>query len=264
MISIHVLRVEDDTVLPDGIAWQDYFNPRPPCGGRQMHWAHGLTIFRFQSTSSVWRTTGGNFHTPYADRDFNPRPPCGGRLAVPAFKSLNSLHFNPRPPCGGRRNVMRRIAEFQNFNPRPPCGGRPGANEYIAACRRFQSTSSVWRTTEAHGGRREEVRNFNPRPPCGGRLISSSSTSSAALFQSTSSVWRTTPAHPLVGLAGVISIHVLRVEDDPPTDVKKSKTPEFQSTSSVWRTTALASSGAVVQVYFNPRPPCGGRLRPTR
>ena len=58
----------------------------------------------------------------------------------------------------------------------------------------FQSTSSVWRTTGA--GRRAFrpfCRHFNPRPPCGGR-----------------------PGALRPAAAGrVISIHVLRVEDDP-------------------------------------------------
>ena len=84
IISIHVLRVEDDFCI---------------LILRDVHLV-------FQSTSSVWRTTLFRIRNAFTAHDFNPRPPCGGRLAVPAFKSLNSLHFNPRPPCG------------------PPCGGR--------------------------------------------------------------------------------------------------------------------------------------------
>ena len=34
----------------------------------------------------------------------------------------------------------------------------------------------------------------------------------------------------------------------------------FQSTSSVWRTTSAVGFHAFPPVYFNPRPPCGGRL----
>ena len=33
-ISIHVLRVEDDAAILIFSAYFDYFNPRPPCGGR--------------------------------------------------------------------------------------------------------------------------------------------------------------------------------------------------------------------------------------
>ena len=57
-----------------------------------------------------------------------------------------------------------------------------------------------------------------------------------SLFQSTSSVWRTTQIDRAQGIASTISIHVLRVEDD------------------------RADRRALRQrLYFNPRPPCGGR-----
>ena len=56
------------------------------------------------------------------------------------------------------------------------------------------------------------------------------------IFQSTSSVWRTTLCPALPGGARLISIHVLRVEDD------------------------LMSGQQVLGIDdFNPRPPCGGR-----
>ena len=77
----------------------------------------------------------------------------------------------------------------------------------------FQSPSSVWRTTSA-----------------------ACPNSCYTLFQSTSSVWRTTSSEPVTLVRCCISIHVLRVEDDP-----KAKT------------------NATVKADFNPRPPCGGR-----
>ena len=56
-ISIHVLRVEDDTSRRSWWNFPCYFNPRPPCGGRQTPGAGRWTQDQFQSTSSVWRTT---------------------------------------------------------------------------------------------------------------------------------------------------------------------------------------------------------------
>ena len=130
----------------------------------------------------------------------------------------------------------------------------------ITAMRRvkFQSTSSVWRTTrkryfESKGGyisihvlRVEDDRgrtalwpsppDFNPRPPCGGRLRLWGCFLTRAGFQSTSSVWRTTSVQLLHERKRHISIHVLRVEDDPPRP-----------------------AGSPQGTYFNPRPPCGGR-----
>ena len=55
-ISIHVPRVEDDNFALAVDVADDYFNPRPPCGGRR---------------PSLCRPTSINH--------FNPRPPCGGR-----------------------------------------------------------------------------------------------------------------------------------------------------------------------------------------
>ena len=57
IISIHVLRVEDDPAfqLPDRA--RIHFNPRPPCGGRLDTGGSIMDDALFQSTSSVWRTT---------------------------------------------------------------------------------------------------------------------------------------------------------------------------------------------------------------
>ena len=126
-----------------------------------------------------------------------------------------TLCFNLRPPCGGRLggkdSGWRKDA---NFNPRPPCGGRRTLSQIYAHSMVFQSTSSVWRTTQKaaaimdladisiHVLRVEDddcspifhhlTTYFNPRPPCGGRQLSLEDFAKAAGFQSTSSVWRTT------------------------------------------------------------------------
>ena len=93
--------------------------------------------------------------------------------------------------------------------------------------KKFQSTSSVWRTTE---------------PPL-------QRPSPTAAFQSTSSVWRTTKAIASGTGPQAISIHVLRVEDDLTTPKQIRFLEQFQSTSSVWRTTqarqALAGEQAI-------------------
>ena len=84
----------------------------------------------------------------------------------------------------------------------------------------------------------------------------------------------------------MISIHVLRVEDDAIRFEFDTEFQIFQSTSSVWRTTGADGDDVVKAIisihvlrveddcfpagyeaqrdYFNPRPPCGGRRRPKR
>ena len=56
-ISIHVLRVEDDTAAYTYYMGARNFNPRPPCGGRLAYLCTVTPPTAFQSTSSVWRTT---------------------------------------------------------------------------------------------------------------------------------------------------------------------------------------------------------------
>ena len=147
---------------------------------------------RFQSTSSVWRTT-----TLTIASDTGPQAISIHVLRVeddrrPVRNGHYPRDFNPRPPCGGRRVQIQQRKMQENFNPRPPCGGRPTESRTSSHISRFQSTSSVWRTTTR---------------PWFSRLRRS-------LFQSTSSVWRTTIAIASDTGPQAISIHVLRVEDD--------------------------------------------------
>ena len=80
---------------------------------------------------------------------------------------------------------------------------------------KFQSTSSMWRTTSQRLDVRQQVREF----------------------QSTSSMWRTTGYILKKWVQDVISIHVLHVEDDSLRYNGFCGQHRFQSTSSMWRTT---------------------------
>ena len=101
-------------------------------------------------------------------------------------------------------------------------------------------------------------------------------------FQSTSSARRTTLIWGQLNKAYIISIHVLREEDDPKFFTRTSLQQRFQSTSSARRTTVSIttnepSKNISIHVLreeddgsrvlydkenpnFNPRPPRGGRL----
>ena len=145
-ISIHVLHVEDDTPRPRCRRPRTYFNPRPPCGGRQ--------ISRRLQRGMAY---------------FNPRPPCGGRQRKSGSRQPArsiSIHVlraeddgkasTARPTDTISIHVLRAEDDRKEasnggdadyFNPRPPCGGRHQAilDETVGPI--FQSTSSVWRTT---------------------------------------------------------------------------------------------------------------------
>ena len=99
---------------------------------------------------------------------------------------------------------------------------------------------------------------FNPRPPCGGRPRNRSRLRAGVVFQSTSPVWRTTEnlksvsrvnafqsTSPVWRTTYIISLLLSFVK--------------FQSTSPVWRTTDCFLCTNAGCMYFNPRPPCGGR-----
>ena len=100
-ISIHVPRVEDDATAFFSSSVAIYFNPRPPCGGRRAHSLAISSLYEFQSTSPVWRTTRTtacfiatktiSIHVPRVEDDRPTRRP-----------RMRRRHFNPRPPCGGR------------------------------------------------------------------------------------------------------------------------------------------------------------------
>ena len=124
---------------------------------------------QFQSTSSVRRTTSACWE--------------------PAAPAAISIHVLRAEDDSQRPIGYYRLADF---NPRPPCGGRPLARRCFSTHQRFQSTSSVWRTTHRSCCRPCSVGHFNPRPPCGGRRKIPDLASCFAKFQSTSSVWRTT------------------------------------------------------------------------
>ena len=161
---------------------------------------------QIKSTPSIaWRTLC-----------FNLRPPCGGRLCTGGalycvgvtFQSTSSawrtthpaaLSLGPEPisihvlRVEDDRALSHARASSSHFNPRPPCGGRLGMLDMPEDELEFQSTSSVWRTTRGQQKAR----------------------GTAAGFQSTSSVWRTTTSSYQKRPPRLISIHVLRVEDDP-------------------------------------------------
>ena len=195
--------------------WAKHFNPRPPCGGRPSQSTYHMSYHGFQSTSPVWRTTsdretantnkGISIHVPRVEDDRHSTDDHNG-----------GRYFNPRPPCGGRRHDPLLFDCSDLFQSTSPVW-RTTRAIYSRFCGRagFQSTSPVWRTTHESDIFTVLRQYFNPRPPCGGRRLSS------------------VEREQIVS----ISIHVPRVEDDLPNSYNMSGNLTFQSTSPVWRTT---------------------------
>ena len=79
-ISIHAPREGGDVIQPEPIYGANYFNPRPPRGGRRcILWPLCLPVWVFQST-----------------------PPARGATSRIPIVSNRIGYFNPRPPRGGR------------------------------------------------------------------------------------------------------------------------------------------------------------------
>ncbi len=122
------------------------------------------------------------------------------------------------------------------FNPRPPRGGRHLRPTPFRDSRYFNPRPP-------RGGRRVQARgikihdHFNPRPPRGGRLISHFHLVNVDLFQSTP---------PARGATTALGKKVDVIE-------------KFQSTPPARGATAARPEAGAGRLYFNPRPPRGGR-----
>ena len=170
--------------------------------------------------------------------NFNPRTPCGVRPAIVVFLLPTVTNFNPRTPCGVRRAV-RRVKRFQDhFNPRTPCGVRPISWPRSATKLPFQSTHPMRGATERHCPRGSDAADFNPRTPCGVRHDRRD-----RAFQ-----------------RGHISIHAPHAGCD-----LIDKLQTFSNFISIHAPHAGcdAVQGRMVsgRHHFNPRTPCGVRLR---
>ena len=101
---------------------------------------------------------------------------------------------------------------------------------------------------------------FNPRPPWGGRLTHSDSHLHKQ-YISIHALRGEGDPHPLrpSKCARKISIHALRGEGDIHSATLEDCDYTFQSTPSVGRATISYISLLLVILYFNPRPPWGGR-----
>ena len=105
-ISIHAPRAGGDRQARPRETHRAYFNPRPPCGGRQTGGEiMSLYDIAFQSTPPV---RGATTHVilPFVSILFQSTPPVRGATPIlPPFVPV-LLYFNPRPPCGERLSAV--------------------------------------------------------------------------------------------------------------------------------------------------------------
>ena len=251
-ISIHSLRVEGDSyrIFVKGAGM--YFNPLPPCGGRQQHFLREKRL-----------------------EHFNPLPPCGGRpdtgqiSNTSAGISIHSLrvegdndsdtvpyfvvYFNPLPPCGGRHTMYNTGATLQHFNPLPPCGGRLLGHALHTGIEKFQSTPSVWRETKCKVRIQAEKLISIHSLRVEGDIYMGLQVLNQIQFQSTPSVWRETKFNTLP--------HLQKGFQSTPSVWRETFSlrrmfgdRRFQSTPSVWRETRLERQNAKADILFQSTP----------
>ena len=125
-ISIHAPLAGGDPGAGKGKRGPKHFNPRPPCGGRQV------------PNECDWNVI-----------HFNPRPPCGGRPGDCIVKPYTD-RFQSTPPLRGAtlidgdRDLAKRISIHA-----PLAGGDGRCGTGCAWRRRFQSTPPLRGATPA-------------------------------------------------------------------------------------------------------------------
>ena len=178
------------------------------------------------------------------------------------------------------------VLYFQCFNPRTPCGVRPihedgeltgfmfqsthslrsatrPALSFEAWAKQFQSTHSLRSATSRLLFIRLYKKCFNPRTPCGVRPNLTSYTPAMRGFQSTHSLRSATWSTLKSGASFPVSIHALLAECDGCPGPRISWLYRFQSTHSLRSATQDQQGLAGLAGCFNPRTPCGVRLRLT-
>ena len=169
-ISIHAPRVGSDPRDTDSVLGSQYFNPRSPCGERQLRdlgkavpvciSIHAPRVgsdalpalilprgLLFQSTLPVWGATRRAGQGCLQRKNFNPRSPCGERPYDAVRTGAFGNNFNPRSPCGERRRPTPMQSATPTFQSTLPVWGATGGQSRPPLQVRFQSTLPVWGAT---------------------------------------------------------------------------------------------------------------------
>ena len=125
-----------------------HFNPRTPCGVRPKHIASSFRVdHRFQSTHPVWGATV-NARASQSCLDISihaPRVGCdGSRHKIHHIEWSISIHA-PRVGCDGRGGGIHQGAGISIHAPRVGCDDR--SCDHHLTQHRFQSTHPVWGAT---------------------------------------------------------------------------------------------------------------------
>ena len=218
-----------------------YFNPRSPCGERLSLFCRlippvNISIHapRAGSDRSIWSLG-------MARENFNPRSPCGERLYTYPGIRRHLPHFNPRSPCGERPSWERSLDNRIDISIHAPRAGSD-SGFYNMDCMEgiFQSTLPVRGATRIKKNAQYNSNISIHAPRAGSDDIG---------------YWLYTEDG--------ISIHAPRAGSDRARQAQRQASGVFQSTLPVRGATTRTPSTSPQRLNFNPRSPCGERLRDT-
>ena len=201
-----------------------YFNPRPPCGGRQ----RASTEASAQYDISI--------HAPRA----------GGDLANDGGHRLISRISIHAPRAGGDPTRMVSVLRSMNFNPRPPCGGRPVCSLPRRLRQPFQSTPPVRGATGVQHTADSKRAISIHAPRAGGDGLRRTMQTPGKRFQSTPPVRGATFRYPGLLPPLGISIHAPRAGGDFPSLTMLTMSRKFQSTPPVRGATVMLVIGFIL------------------
>ena len=236
-----------------------YFNPRPPRGGRRQ----GIGLHRsevlFQSTPPARGAPvaignrrhlhlGISIHAPREGGDFARElkgqryifisihaPREGGDLGVLGYAANSDLFQSTPPARGATKSIQGCRCFLSDFNPRPPRGGRRDDPAGRLGDVVFQSTPPA-RGATTKFGLWQPMPLFQSTPPARGATMQQPMSQPVQQFQST-------PPARGATILGSNSWNFLLFQSTPPAR---------------GATLSLCLLNAA-SLYFNPRPPRGGR-----
>ena len=162
------------------------FNPRAPCGARQLIRFPDRYPNAFQSTRPMRGATGGVPAAAHLRPDFNPRAPCGARLAQDhrvGFFSLISIHA---PRAGRDPGKTSEVTFVDYISIHAPHAGRDSRSDSHSGQQHlFQSTHPSRGATADKVTERLRHEISIHAPHAGRDDFSNASQVGGALFQST-------------------------------------------------------------------------------
>ena len=161
-----------------------YFNPRAPCGARQLIVFPYAIIISFQSTRPLRGATQARFRQDI-QYSISIHAPLAGRDCIKPLYLAGFTYFNPRAPCGARLCFDGIRIGTDAFQSTRPLRGATPRSVCNSGGKLFQSTRPLRGATGAGFNTRANRQNFNPRAPCGARLCSPSRSMQRRAFQST-------------------------------------------------------------------------------